>query len=67
MSRAIEAAALFAVGVVAGGALVYSTRKSVPPAVPPPVTPLSRNVRKGVVVVSETVPEGCFYFLSNEL
>ena len=36
MSRAIEAAALFAVGVITGGALVYTTRKSTPPPPSPP-------------------------------
>jgi hypothetical protein len=36
MSRTIEAAALFAVGCIAGGAVVWSTRKSRPPPPPPP-------------------------------
>jgi hypothetical protein len=58
MSRAIEAAALFAVGVIAGGAVVYGTTRSVPPPPPPaqkPQVPAPRqDVRAG-----EPMAEGC--------
>lgn len=57
MSRAIEAAALFAVGVVAGGAVVYSTRKTLPPPTktPPPPPTVQKNVLFG-----QPVSEGSF-------
>jgi hypothetical protein len=37
MSRVIEAATLFAVGALAGGVLVYGTRRTTPATPPPPV------------------------------
>ena len=57
MSRAIEAAALFAVGVVAGGVLVYSTRKALPSSTPPLVAS-APTLQKDVIAAGETVPEG---------
>jgi len=61
MSRAIEAAALFAVGVIAGGAAVYSTRRTTPvpaqppvPTTPPPPVPAFRRD----VTVGEPMTEG---------
>jgi endonuclease G, mitochondrial len=61
MSRVIEAAALFAVGVVTGGAVVYSTTKHSPrpPSPPaqqqPPPPALLKDVITGEVV-SEGTP-----------
>ena len=59
MSRAIEAAALFAVGVLTGGAVVYSTRKPSPRPPSPPVQqqPSPPAVRKDVIT-GEVVSEG---------
>jgi endonuclease G len=56
MSRAIEAATLFVVGVVAGGALVYSTRKALPPPTPPPSPPATRKD----VLYGQPMLEGLF-------
>ena len=60
MSRAIEAAALFAVGVFAGSALVYTTQRTAPTAQPPVPTPAAPPVptfRKDVMV-GEAMSEG---------
>jgi len=52
----MEAAALFAVGVIAGGAVVYSTRKTLAPPpkpkeIPPrPGQPPSTTFRKDVIL-----------------
>jgi len=61
MSRAIEAAALFAVGVLAGGTVVYSIRKPSPrpPSPPTQQQPPPPALRKDVItgeVVSEGTP-----------
>jgi hypothetical protein len=56
MSRAIEAACLFAVGVIAGGTIVYTTRKSLPPPPPPKqATPVQKDI-----AVAEIVPDGSY-------
>jgi hypothetical protein len=67
MSRAIEAAALFAVGVIAGGAVVYSTRRTPPvPAQPPvPSTPPSVPALRKDVITGEAMSEGQFPFLKG--
>lgn len=59
MSRAIEAAALFAVGVLTGGAVVYSTRKPSPQPPSPPAQqqPPPPAFRKDVIT-GEVVSEG---------
>ena len=63
MSRAIEAAALFAVGVVTGGVVVYTARNSSPtpaPPLPPPATQKPRQspaLRKDVLA-GEVMSEG---------
>ena len=66
MSRTIEAAALFAVGVIAGGAVVYSTRRTPPvpaqppvPTTPPPSVPALRKD----VIAGEAMSEGQSPFL----
>ena len=56
MSRAIEAAALFAVGVIAGGTLVYSTRKPYSPPPPPKqAVPVAKDV-----AIAEAMPDGSY-------
>ena len=63
MSRSIEAAALFAVGVITGGVVVYTTRKALPP--PSPRTkeePQAPTFRQDVVV-GEIISEGYIYGL----
>jgi hypothetical protein len=60
MSRAIEAAALFAVGVITGGVVVYTTRKALPPPSPRPQesqAPTSPTFRQDVVP-GEIMSEG---------
>ena len=59
MSRAIEAAALFAVGVITGGALVYTTRKSTttPPS-PPSKRPSTPPTFRTDVHTGEVMSEG---------
>jgi hypothetical protein len=54
MSRAIEAVTLFAVGVIAGGALVYSTRKALPPPSQPPRAPALKQDK----LVGQPLSEG---------
>lgn len=61
MSRAIEAAALFAVGVITGGALVYTTRKSTttppsPRSQQPSTSPTFRKDVHAGEVMSEGQP-----------
>lgn len=59
MSRAIEAAFIFAVGVIAGGAAVYTASKSTPTAPSPTRSPPPRTdaVRKDVLV-GDTMSSG---------
>jgi hypothetical protein len=52
MSRVIEAATLFAVGALAGGVIVYGTRRTAPP--PPPPPPAVQDVVSG-----EIMRDGC--------
>jgi hypothetical protein len=61
MSRAIEAAALFAVGCIAGGAVVYSTRRTDPaPPAPqqPSTTPPPALSKQRDILVAEPVRQG---------
>ena len=65
MSRAVEAAALFAAGCIAGGALVYGTRRTAPPPPPPqqppPTTAQTPALRRDVLV-AEPVRQGSSTF-----
>ena len=61
MSRVIEAAALFAVGCLAGGAIVYGTRRDVPP--PPPAqqpTKAAPPALRRDVLIAEPVKQGAY-------
>ena len=64
MSRAIEAVALFTVGVIAGGAVVYGARKSVPPPPPPAQQPAKVPAVRQDVRFGEPMAEGRFFLNS---
>jgi hypothetical protein len=54
MSRVIEAATLFAVGALAGGVIVYGTRRTAPP--PAPAPPAVQDVVSGEIVMDGCSP-----------
>jgi hypothetical protein len=57
MSRVLEAAALITVGAIAGGAVIWSTRRTSPPPLPPQAPPSQPPALRPDLLTAEPVPE----------